>query len=67
VSGGSIYHCSLSSIPTGEQRSLELAMEEVRAWMAAPANELEFVVLFFDDQKDLHEWVCHAPPSETSS
>ena len=55
MSGGSIYHCSLSSIPTGEQRSLELAMEEVRAWMAAPANELEFVVLFFDDQKDLHE------------
>lgn len=32
-------------------------MEEVKAWMALPANELEFVVLFFDDQKDLHEWV----------
>lgn len=48
---------SLSSIPTGEQRSMEAAMEEVAAWMAAPGNEREFIILFFDDQKDLSDWV----------
>lgn len=48
---------SLSSIPTGEQRSLEAAMQEVADWMALPGNEREFIVLFFDDQKDLSDWV----------
>ncbi len=48
---------SLSSIPTGEQRALQLAMQEVADWMALPGNEEEFVVLFFDDQMDINDWV----------
>ena len=55
--------CSLSSIPTGEQRALQLAMEEVADWMALPGNEEEFVVLFFDDQMDLNDWVRDASPN----
>jgi len=48
---------SLSSIPVGEQRSLDSALQEVADWMAAPGNEAEFVTLFFDDQSDLGDWV----------
>mmetsp|Transcript_11458 Transcript_11458/g.34433 ORF Transcript_11458/g.34433 Transcript_11458/m.34433 type:complete len:647 (+) Transcript_11458:108-2048(+) len=47
---------SLSSIPTGEQRSLDSALQEVAAWMALPENAGEFIALFFDDQSDLGDW-----------
>lgn len=48
---------SLSSIPSLEQRTLVDALEEVAAWMGAPGNEDELVVLFFDDQPNLATWV----------
>jgi len=32
-------------------------MQEVADWMALPGNEEEFVVLFFDDQMDINDWV----------
>ena len=48
---------SLSSIPAGEQRMFEHAVEEVAGWMKAEENLNEFVVLFFDDEQDLLRWV----------
>ena len=47
---------SLSSIPALEQRTLVDALTEVAAWLHAPANSDEFLVLFFDDQPNLSEW-----------
>ena len=32
-------------------------MQEVADWKALPGNEREFIVLFFDDQLDLGDWV----------
>jgi hypothetical protein len=32
-------------------------LQEVRDWMDDPANEEEFLVLYFDDQPDLGTWV----------
>ena len=36
-------------------------MQEVADWMALPDNKREFIVLFFDDQKDLSDWVRSLP------
>lgn len=47
---------SLSSIPALEQRPLTEALAEVADWLAAPGNEAEFVMLYFDDQPDLLSW-----------
>lgn len=46
---------------------MEAAMQEVADWMALPGNEREFIVLFFDDQKDLSDWVRSLPHLRTSN
>ncbi len=48
---------SLSSIPVLEQRLLQDALSEVRAWLDTPENAQEFLVIYFDDQIDLQAWV----------
>jgi hypothetical protein len=51
---------SLSSIPSMLQRTFKDALVEIKAWMDAPVNEDELVVLFFDDQPNLGQWgVAH--------
>jgi hypothetical protein len=51
---------SLSSIPSIVQRTFKDALEEIKAWMDAPENADELVVLFFDDQPNLGQWgVAH--------
>lgn len=51
---------SLSSIPSLLQRTFKDALQEIKAWMDAPENQDELVVLFFDDQPNLREWgVAH--------
>ena len=48
---------SLSSIPVLEQRLLHDALAEVWAWLDAPENAGEFLIIYFDDQIDLQAWV----------
>jgi hypothetical protein len=48
---------SLSSIPAGQQRLVASALAEVGAWLQAPENADEFLVVYFDDEHDLREWV----------
>jgi hypothetical protein len=48
---------SLSSIPPGVQRTLVDALTEIRSWMQLPENLDEFVIIFFDDQRNLETWV----------
>lgn len=47
---------SLSSIPASEQRPLSAALEEIAAWLHAPANKDEFLLVFFDDEPNLRKW-----------
>ncbi|TYZ64664.1 hypothetical protein PybrP1_006352 [[Pythium] brassicae (nom. inval.)] len=47
---------SLSSIPASEQRSLDAALAEIAAWLHAPANQDEFLLVFFDDEANLIKW-----------
>jgi hypothetical protein len=47
---------SLSSIPCLEQRTLKSALLEIADWLNLPGNRDEFLVIFFDDQKDLLAW-----------
>lgn len=47
---------SLSSLPTGDQRTLKSALQEIRDWMDQVDNQEEFVVLYFDNQMSLKEW-----------
>jgi hypothetical protein len=44
---------SLSSLPAADSRSLADALAEVAAWLAAPGNERELLLLYLDDQRDL--------------
>lgn len=53
---------SLSSLPVLDQRGFADALAELAAWLAAPGNEREFLVLFLDDQADIKTWVrAHRP------
>lgn len=45
---------SLSSIPADKQRSLQSAFAEVSNWLSI--NQNDFLMIFFDDQKDLKWW-----------
>lgn len=47
---------SLSSIPSGDQRTFVDALQELSAWLALPEHQQEFLVLFLDDQMDLKTW-----------
>lgn len=47
---------SLSSIPSSEQRPLSAALEEIAAWLHAPENKDEFLLVFFDDETNLLKW-----------
>lgn len=31
-------------------------LQEIAAWLSAPGNEQEFIIVFFDDNDDLLEW-----------
>jgi hypothetical protein len=53
---------SLSSLPVADQRSFSDALAELAAWLAAPANAREFLLLFLDDQPDIKAWVRRAVP-----
>ena len=48
---------SLSSLPVLDQRGFADALAELAAWLGAPGNEQEFLVLFLDDQADIKSWV----------
>nr|AIG55694.1 secreted protein [Thraustotheca clavata] len=47
---------SLSSIPAHQQRPVVHALEEVAAWVHAPENQGEFLLIYFDDQSNLLKW-----------
>lgn len=47
---------SLSSIPASEQRTLDAALTELAAWLHAPENKDEFLLVFFDDEINLIKW-----------
>ncbi|OQR86213.1 hypothetical protein ACHHYP_10849 [Achlya hypogyna] len=47
---------SLSSIPAHQQRPALLALQEIASWVHAPANDGEFVLIYFDDQANLLKW-----------
>lgn len=53
---------SLSSIPVTEQRTFKDALMEISAWLDAPANAHEFVLVYLDDQIDLSLWVRDPAP-----
>jgi hypothetical protein len=36
---------------------MDSALEEIAEWLAVPANSGEFLTLFFDNARDLGEWV----------
>ena len=48
---------SLSSLPVGDQRRFSDALAELAAWLGAPGNEREFLLVFLDDQPDIKAWV----------
>ena len=53
---------SLSSLPVFDQRPFAEALAELAAWLGAPGNEREFLVVFLDDQRDIATWVGQFAP-----
>eukprot|EP00892_Ulva_mutabilis_P001819 jgi/Ulvmu1/11638/UM008_0042.1 len=47
---------SLSSIPVRDQRLVSAVLQEIVAWLRVPANADEFLIIFFDDEKDIVKW-----------
>ncbi|RHY28535.1 hypothetical protein DYB32_005898 [Aphanomyces invadans] len=47
---------SLSSIPAHSQRPVQDALDEIAAWLHAPQNEHEFLLVYFDDETNLLKW-----------